>query len=57
MGQGMDHSRRDVCIFEGESNGGNLTGDVICTVCGVKLSSTSHTSVNDEGSPEHPRHP
>ena len=57
MGQGTDQSRKHTCIFELERNGDNFTGDVVCRVCGVKLSSDSHTSVNDEGSPEPPRHP
>ena len=28
MGQGTDHTRKHVCIFELEWNSGNFTGDV-----------------------------
>jgi hypothetical protein len=49
-------SHKHVCIFELERKGAYFTGDVICTVCGVKLSSETEASVTDEPPPENQRH-
>lgn len=50
MAQGIDSfpSKKHVCIFELERNGRYYTGDVVCTVCGVKLSSANEKSVNTQ---------
>ena len=41
MGQGSDQpqSGKHVCIFELERKGALFTAEVVCTVCGVYLSS------------------
>ena len=52
----MEQGNKHVCIFELERKDGYLTGDVVCTACGVKLS--SHTQIaKDDVVPEHQRHP
>jgi hypothetical protein len=41
MGQGIDPSKsvKHTCIFELERKGKVFTGEVVCTACGVYLSS------------------
>jgi hypothetical protein len=45
-------SRKHICIFELERKGAYFTGDVVCSVCGVRLSSTDQTTVKNQGGPE-----
>lgn len=49
-------SKKHVCILELEREGGSFTGDVVCTICGLKLSSVNETSVKQDASPDNPRH-
>jgi hypothetical protein len=46
---------KHVCIFVLERKNGSFTGDVICTVCGVKPSSANQTSVKEKAIPDNPR--
>jgi len=47
MAQVSNQSDKHVCIFELQWNGGNLTSEVVCTICGDKLSSVSPAPVKD----------
>jgi len=38
---------KHVCIFELERKGRHFTSDVVCTVCGVKLSSAGQSVKED----------
>ena len=44
-----------VCIYAMERDRGSFTGDVVCTVCGAKLSSADQTP-KEGANPEHPPH-
>ena len=52
MPQGLDppHSRKHVCVFQLERKGSYFTTDVVCTVCGIKLSSADQSAKADVNS-------
>ena len=41
-------ANRHVCIFEMERKNRSFTGHVVCTVCGVKLSSANQAPVKGD---------
>jgi hypothetical protein len=41
-------SKKHVCIFELERGGAYCTGDVVCMVCGLKISSLNAPSPKDD---------
>ena len=47
--QQSSQSDKHVCIFELQWNSGYLTSDVVCTICGLKLSSVCPMPVKDVG--------
>jgi hypothetical protein len=49
-------ANKHICIYEMERDGGSFTGDVVCMICGVKLSADNKPSVTGDTSPENPRH-
>ena len=49
-------SKKHVCILALEREGGSFTGDLVCTICGQKLSSVNETSVKQDASPDNPRY-